>query len=161
VGDVSTGGGWASIGSGDGRRPPSKWVHRVAREAGQSVRERGSFFFFSFLRPTVFWVTGLGGFDLGISVVPKPFVRWTEVKKIPKTTSVLELRFRTRALDLRWERGSEFFFFRGSSGGFFFFLSLRLNWGRGERKRVFRVTGSGGFDLGISVVPKPSCGGPR
>jgi hypothetical protein len=76
AGDVSTGGGWASIGSGDGRRPPSKWVHRVAREAGQSVLEGGRgrffFFFFSLLGPTVFRVTGSGGFDLGISVVPKP-----------------------------------------------------------------------------------------
>jgi len=43
---------------------------------------------------------------------------------------------------------------RRGGGDFFFFFSLL-------GPTVFRVTGSGGFDLGISVVPKPSCGGPR
>jgi len=85
AGDVSTGGGWASIGSGDGRRPPSKWVHRVAREAGQSVREGGGEIFFFFFFPSR--ADRLSGDRFGRLRSrnlrrPQAIVRWTEVKKI-------------------------------------------------------------------------------
>jgi len=66
-------GDWASIGSGDDRRPPSRWVRRAARGVGQSVREgEGEVSLFLSLEPTIPRGVGLGGFDFGTSVVPKP-----------------------------------------------------------------------------------------
>jgi len=51
-------GDWASIGSGDDRRPSSKWARRVVRGMGQSVwvGEFGGIFFSLFftLEPTIF-----------------------------------------------------------------------------------------------------------
>jgi len=73
VGFYLADGDWASIGSGDDRRPPSRWVRRAARGVGQSVREgEGEVSLFLSLEPTIPRGVGLGGFDFGTSVVPKP-----------------------------------------------------------------------------------------
>jgi len=84
---ISLMGDWASIGSGDDRRLPSRWVHRSAHGVGQSVWEGGGegiFFFFLHSRADHPLGGRFGRLRFRNLRRPQAIVRWTEVKKIPR-----------------------------------------------------------------------------